>query len=397
MERYIEKDGKALRFGYTTGSCAAAAAKAAACMLLTDKTVDHVILDTPKGFRLELEILEIHREAAGRSEGYGGHGAGMAGDTAVTCAVRKDAGDDPDVTDGALVFARVEKSAVPGIRIDGGEGVGRVTKPGLDQPVGAAAINSVPRRMIEKELQDTAAQQGYTGGFNVLISIPDGERLAEKTFNPKLGITGGISVLGTSGIVEPMSEDAILDTIRVEVNMRRASDWTVLPMAPGNYGRDFMKKAYGFELDRAVECSNYVGDAIDMAVQAGFRKLLFVGHLGKLIKVAGGVMNTHSKYGDRRMEILSGIAAEHGAGSALRERILACVATDDAVRILKEEGLAEAVLADAAERAAANCDARARGSGGSMHTEVITFSNVYGELGRTAGAEQYIREALQNP
>ena len=197
MEEYIVKDGKKLRLGYTTGSCAAAAAKAAAYMLLTGRRKDTIDLLTPKGIRLHLTVEEIKITSS-----------------EVSCAIRKDSGDDPDATRGTLIFACVRKTDVPEILIDGGAGVGRVTKRGLDQPVGAAAINSVPRRMIEENVREVCALCGYDGGVSVVISVPEGEALAKKTFNPRLGIVGGISILGTTGIVEPMSEQALVDTIR---------------------------------------------------------------------------------------------------------------------------------------------------------------------------------------
>ena len=200
MEEFVVKEGKRLRLGYTTGSCAAAAAKAAAWMLLTGREKTSVTLHTPKGMDLSLSVEDIHRE-----EG------------AVSCAIVKDGGDDPDITAGALIYARVSRIPERDVLIDGGFGVGRVTKPGLDQKPGQAAINSVPRRMIRENLMEVAAALDYRGGFRVEISVPLGEILAKKTFNPRLGIVGGISILGTTGIVEPMSEQALLDTIRVEL------------------------------------------------------------------------------------------------------------------------------------------------------------------------------------
>lgn len=369
---YVETYINGLRCGFTTGSAAAAAAKAAACMLLSGESFGQVDLKTPKGLLLRLDLEEITQTME-----------------MVSCAVRKDAGDDPDVTNGALIYADVAKIPEKEVRISGGTGIGKVTKPGLDQPVGEYAINSTPRRMITEELQRVAERYKYSGGFFVRIRIPDGVRLAEKTFNPKLGIVGGISVLGTSGIVEPMSEDALLATIRIEINMRRELGWEIIPMAPGNYGRDFMKSSYGFELNTAVECSNYVGDALTMAAEMGFHKMLFTGHLGKLIKVAGGVMNTHSRYGDRRMEIICGIAAEHGASENLLKEISACVATDEAVRLLQEAGICDAVMQDAAERIQKHCMAKA-GAIGNLNVEVVIFNNVSGELAVTKDARAYM-------
>ena len=198
LNEFIVKGGQKLRLGYTTGSCAAAAAKAAAEMLLTGNRVSQVRLQTPKGLELILDIEEISVQE-GKS---------------VSCAVRKDSGDDPDITDGALICAEVALSDTPGIRIDGGEGVGRVTRPGLDQPVGNAAINSTPRRMISEAVREALhSARKRPAGLDVTISVPQGREMAAKTFNPKLGIVGGISILGTSGIVEPMSDRALLDPV----------------------------------------------------------------------------------------------------------------------------------------------------------------------------------------
>jgi len=196
--------GKLLRCGYTTGSCAAAAAKAATLTLLTGKSVSSITIRLPNDKQLSVDVVDTESQL------------GFA-----QCAVRKDSGDDPDVTNGMLVFARVQKID-QGISIDGGAGIGRVTKPGLDQPVGAAAINSVPRQMISSCVMEVCQDCGYSGGVSVLIVAPEGERLAKKTFNARLGIAGGISIIGTTGIVEPMSNKALIDTIKLELSQLSA-------------------------------------------------------------------------------------------------------------------------------------------------------------------------------
>ena len=294
-EHYVIKDNKKLRMGYTTGSCAAAAAKAAAYMLLKKEEVPYVSLLTPKGIQLHLEVLDIQR-----------------GENVVSCAIEKDAGDDPDVTNKLWIYARVSLIEQAEIHILGGKGVGIVTKPGLEQPVGSPAINKVPRQMITKELQQVCKNCGYTGGLEVEISVPEGEKTAEKTFNPRLGIIGGISILGTTGIVEPMSEAALVASIRVELKQQVETGHRSLVITPGNYGREFLKDNFPFDLERAVKCSNFVGDTIDMAVELGVENILFVAHIGKFIKVAGGIMNTHSRNADARMEILCANAAIAG-------------------------------------------------------------------------------------
>ena len=410
LNEYIEKGGQKLRLGYTTGSCAAAAAKAAALMLLTGQRVLQVQLKTPKGLDLILEIEDIcfwnEKNAVSNSCPH-----------AVSCAVRKDSGDDPDITNHALIYAKAARSDIPGIRIDGGEGVGRVTKPGLDQPVGNAAINSTPRRMIreavlevlesrlsEASLQKTDSSdfasdqnrdpaQGIPRGLDITISVPQGRELAAKTFNPKLGIEGGISILGTSGIVEPMSDQALLDTIRVEIRVRKEEGLTILPAAPGNYGKNFFLEKYGFSLDTSVTASNFIYDTVKMAADAGFTKMLFVGHIGKLVKVAGGIRNTHSQYGDHRMEILTEIAESFIDKNSsdyigLRTALADCVMTDEAIRILKEYGIAEEVLSEMTRRIQAVMQDWAQGK---MQVQVVVFSNVHGELGRTEKALEYMR------
>ena len=396
LNEYLMKGGVKLRLGYTTGSCAAAAAKAAAFVLLTGNEIREVRLVTPKGISLDLDVEDLQILRGGETVSSGKEAALSAGE-AVSCAVRKDSGDDPDVTDGALIYARVALSETPGIRIEGGRGVGRVTRPGLDQPVGEAAINSTPRRMIEEAVREVLVK--YRGedsvltgpGIEVTISVPRGEELAAKTFNGKLGIEGGISILGTTGIVEPMSEQALLDTIRAEISVRRSEGRTILSAAPGNYGKQFFLEKYGFPLETAVTASNYIRDTIRMAQSAGFRRLLFVGHIGKLVKVAGGVPNTHSKYGDRRMEILGQIAEDVSGCElpALREELDGCVSTDEAVRVLKSRGMDAPVLAEMTRRIR---DVMEGWADQKMQVEVIVFSNVHGELGKTEQAEQFLEE-----
>ena len=332
MELMRNVNGKLLRCGYTTGACAAAAAKAAAAMLLSGASVGRVSVGTPKGVALTLDVLDIRL-----TEAY------------ASCAVRKDAGDDPDVTDGALVYARVERSA-RGIAIDGGEGVGRVTRPGLDQPVGAAAINSVPRRMITAELQGLAEETGYAGGFSVVLSIPGGEELAKRTFNPRMGIEGGISVIGTTGIVEPMSNRAMADTVRLELSQLRAAGARDVLLTPGNYGETFAREQLGLSMDGHVSCSNFIGDAVDGAVELGFARVLLVGHIGKLVKLGLGITNTHSSSGDGRMETLLACALEAGAALPLLKEISHSVTTDAALMPLWEAGLLENTMAELGKR-----------------------------------------------
>lgn len=370
MEEYIVKDGKRLRLGYTTGTCAAAAAQAAALMLLTGQNVKSVSLATPKGMVLQLAVEQ----------------AMMTPDYA-RCAVRKDAGDDPDVTDGALIFAEVRRAQSEGIFIDGGTGVGRVTRRGLDQPVGAAAINSVPRRMIADSVAAACRLADYHGGLRVVISVPDGQALARKTFNPRLGIEGGISILGTTGIVEPMSEQALVDTIRVELRQRFENGVRYVLLTPGNYGSEFIQNGLGLDPAAAVQTSNFIGEALDLCRDMGFRGALVVGHIGKLVKIAGGMLNTHSKYGDCRMEILAAHAGAAGLSPQRIGELLQCVSCDDALRILDEAGLRQQALDRLCRRIAFILHCR---SGDALGTGAIVFSKECGLLCQTENAQKLL-------
>lgn len=369
---------KELRKGFTTGSCGAAAAKAALYMLLTGSVKDEIEIITPGGAVFRTEVKDIFREG-----------------NRVRCAVVKDGGDDPDVTTGLHVTAEVRaEERADGdleIRIEGGPGVGRVTLPGLDQPVGNAAINRVPRQMIEKELSEVAELLDFRGRIRVILSVPGGEAAAERTFNPRLGIEGGISILGTTGIVEPMSTRAILDTIRVELNQRKALGDRIAAVSPGNYGLNFMKETYGYDLNRSVKCSNYVGDTVDMVRELDFRGMLLTGHIGKLIKVSGGIMNTHSKEGDARMELLAaGVIRAGGSMDTLRG-ILNCRVTEEALGIIQAESpaLLRKSMESVMDRILYYLRKR---TGEELPVECILYSNEFGLLAASPGAMDMLEE-----
>ena len=321
MDRYKLSGGKRLRCGITTGTCAAAAAGAAARLLLTGIPCDAVLVTLPGAGPLRVPVA-----------------ASQTGEGCARCCVRKDAGDDPDITDGIEIWAEVALNDEKGVAIDGGDGVGRVTLPGLDQPVGHAAINSVPRKMIAETVQRALDEAGHGGGAKVTICIPRGAELALKTFNPRLGIVGGLSVLGTSGIVEPMSEQALVDSLRLEVRMRAALGRRTILIAPGNYGVDFLRDRYAIPDRAVIRCSNYVGELLDAARENGFERILLVGHLGKLVKLAGNVFNTHSHYGDCRVELLAAHAAKYGLSAPEAEQLLASATVDQALNVLEAAG-----------------------------------------------------------
>ena len=364
-----------LRCGYTTGTCAALAAAGAVRLLLTGEAPEALSLTTPKGLEVAVppagvELLEPGRRAR--------------------CAVRKDAGDDYDVTDGMLIWAEVTRVPQPGVRIDGGEGVGRVTKPGLDQPVGAAAINRVPRRMIEEQVQAACAQLDCADGMEVIVSIPGGGSRAARTFNPVLGVEGGLSILGTSGIVEPMSVQAIVDTIALELHQAAASGTRRLVLTPGNYGLDFLKGTAPLPKDiPRVKFSNFVGEALDIAVSEGFESALLVGHIGKLVKLAGGVMNTHSKWADCRVELFCAHAAICGGPADLCHALMDAATTDACVALLDGAGLRERVLESLLEAIQWHLSRR---TGDRMRAGAVVFSNEYGLLGQTETAKKIIKQ-----
>ena len=406
-----------MRNGFTTGSCAAAAGKAAAYMLLGGNRIDRISITTPAGITYTPELEEI-----------------TVGERSVSCAVRKDGGDDPDVTNGALICAKVRilpENALPGgfgevrtlpedaptggsgevlilpenapvggfgkddppgnrVCITAGPGVGTVTRPGLDQSVGNAAINSVPRQMIRREIGEVMELFDFHGFLEVEISVPGGEELAGKTFNPRLGIEGGISILGTTGIVEPMSTAALLQTIRLELNQLRETGASDAVVSPGNYGMAFMKERFGYDLDKAVKCSNYIGETIDMAAELGFRRLLLCGHLGKLIKVSGGIMNTHSREADARMELMAAAAARCGASGPLLNRILGCLSAEEAYACCLEEGIGKECASCILDRISYYLDRRAAGR---LQVECIVCSNRFGLIGMTQRAEEILGAA----
>lgn len=370
FEHYIQKGAQELRMGYTTGSCAALAAKAAAQMLLSGGRVEMVDILTPKGLLVSVPVLETD-----------------AGNGYVSCAVRKDAGDDPDITDGVLVYAKACKTDTPGVQIDGGVGIGRVTRPGLDQPIGATAINHVPRQMIGLEVQAICDRYDYEGGISVTISIPSGALLAAQTFNPKLGIEGGLSILGTSGIVEPQSTQALIDCIGLELKSQAAQAHDGVVLTPGNYGEAFLSAHPYLSGIPTVKCSNYIGNALDHSVACGFRRVLLVGHVGKFVKLAGGIMNTHSGVADCRMELFAAHAAFAGADRDTVSALMHAISTDACVDILDGCDLREPVLSSLLQKIQAHLERRV---GASVKIGAVLFSNQYGFLGQTETAADLI-------
>lgn len=381
MEHYIIKNQKRLRCGVTTGTCAAAAAAAAAAKLLLGITREKVVVHTPKG--IDAEVLVHEQEVSASKAVY---------------MVIKDSGDDPDVTDGVHIYVSVEYS-VPavqgehcfcderysGLYLDGGTGIGRVTRPGLEQEIGQAAINAVPREMIFRAVDELRQLAECRRELKIEVYIPEGVSLARKTFNQRLGIEGGLSVLGTSGILEPMSERAIIDTIEAEIKQRcgRGERW--LLVAPGNYGQGYISKYLGLDINDSIKCSNYVGETLDLAVAYGAERFLLIGNAGKLVKLAAGIMNTHSRAADGRMEILAVHTVLCGGTRAMAEAVMQCVNTEEALGLLEQWGLRECVIQNICRKIHAHIKNRV---GEKMKFGVMLFSERFGYLGGTDGSEE---------
>lgn len=367
FEHYIQSGGKLLRCGYTTGTCAALAASGAASLLLTGHAPAELTLLTPKGLEVTVTPEAIKLE----------------NDTAY-CGVRKDGGSDADDTNGALIMAAVRLCNTPGVSICGGEGVGTVTKPGLDQPVGASAINRVPREMIRDAVLAVCSAADYSGGAEVTIFVPDGAEIAKKTFNPRMGIEGGISILGTSGIVEPMSVQALVDSIKLELKQNAALGNKRIIITPGNYGADFLKARGMSELFPNVKCSNYIGEALDEAGVLGFEHVLLVGHVGKFVKLAGGIMNTHSRTADCRAELFCAHAAICGADGDTCRALMQSATADACLDILDKAGLLTPVINSIMSAIEDKVSHRV---GGKYRVGVVMFSNVRGILGECGDTE----------
>ncbi|NLD16861.1 MAG: cobalamin biosynthesis protein CbiD [Tissierellia bacterium] len=318
LELYIDKDGENLRCGYTTGSCAAAATKGAAIMLLNKQKIAGVEISTPAGIDLLLPLNNIE-----------------IGEDFALCSVTKDGGDDADSTDGMEIFSKVTLREDEEINISGGIGIGRITKKGIYGEIGDYAINPVPRQMIEKELRKVSSTQG----FNVEIFAPEGVEVSKRTFNKNIGIEGGISIIGTKGIVYPMSEDAFIKTIYLEIKSIAENygvDGTIV-LTPGNYGVDFAKEE--MNLDHSVKISNFIGKSLKYAYKLGFRRFYLIGHVGKFAKLSLGAYNTHNEVVDLRMEAFVYYMALDGVEREILEEIDLLLSAEEATEYLVSKNL----------------------------------------------------------
>ena len=376
IDEFVYVDGKKYRRGYTSGSCACGATKAALIMHLEKRNINEVRIGTPKGVDLDLKIDNISR-----------------GKDWVQCSVKKDGGDDIDATHGMDIFARLElvqADQVPDFRSDldsdylfitSGQGIGRVTKKGLDIRPGRPAINRGPLKMILKEVQETLDEAGldiydYLGGRKILVTIfaPQGQEIAKRTFNSNLGIEGGISIIGTTGIVEPMSDEGWKKALSAELAIKRAEGREAIILVPGNIGRDIMAKSYGADLDGIVKMSNFIGYMLMETKRLGFKRVIVGGHIGKLIKLSGGITNSHSRVADARREIMVANLALLGAPLELLKEIDACLSTDAMVDIIRKAGYSQ-VFKVLADKAASKAKVYMRlGQEDHMDIEVYLFS-----------------------
>lgn len=365
----ISTDG--MKTGFTTGACAAAAAYGAV-MAFSEEFIDEACIMNPKGVMMRIPVLtEVISGKAARG------------------IVIKYSGDDPDITNGVRVISEAERIE-NGVEITGGEGIGIVTLAGLDQPVGEYAINSGPRKMIEEAVLKAKTETKISGGFRITVSIPGGDVLAEKTFNPRLGIKGGLSVLGTDGILRPMSRTALMDSVRSELSVKKAAGIEYVVLCPGKMGEDFTIQHLRLPKENIVQCSNFIGEAIDMACSMGFLGIIVSGHLGKLVKIGSGVFDTHSKTADARIETLMVSCAMAGADSSMICGLDGFSNTDSAVEYLKEHRICETVMEKLSQRIQKYLDIRS-----DILCGAVYFSEKHGILGRTEKAaviEEKIRK-----
>lgn len=400
MEEFVYIDGKKYRRGYTTGSCATAVSKAAVYMLLTNEKIDTVNIDTPKGIYLSIPVVssEIKKNED-------------TGEIYSICSVQKDGGDDIDATNGIEIFAKatwvyedeIDKSENnfsfegDGFCVFSGEGVGIITKKGLSVEPGRPAINPVPQKMIAKEveavlkaseekvLNDKNSLDNRKKVIKIIIFIPKGEEVANKTFNPRLGIVGGISIIGTSGIVEPMSDEGWKKSLSIELNMKKELGMDKIILVPGNHGESFISDRIG-ENSSVVRTSNFLGYMLMEAKRMGFKKILLAGHIGKFIKLSAGIFNTHSKVADARNEILIANLALMGASTELVRKIDSCLTTEEATDIVYENGFGEVfdiICEKCKKRAEMHVD-------NEIEIEVFIFKMDKTVLGKSKNAEEML-------
>lgn len=323
MKEIKSKAKKRLRYGYTTGSCATAAAKAATLYLINGEKISEVEIkipanDSPWGDKLSIKVKSLQLDGK-----------------KAKAEVVKNAGDDPDITNGISIIAEVELIDEENIEIHAGSGIGIVSRPGLAVPVGQAAINPIPKQMIIDNLKNILPD---AKGAKVTLYVPEGEKLAEKTFNPRLGILGGISIIGTTGIVRPLSRKAYILALLPQVKQAREMGHKTVILTPGGKGAKIAARM-GAREEIVIQTGNYIGRILDECVKEGLNNIILMGHIGKIIKVAGGIFNTDSRIADARREILAAHLALEGAKKEIIQAVMQINTIEASLEIIKEENL----------------------------------------------------------
>ena len=353
MDEYLYFRGKKLRYGYTTGSSATAATKAALMYLLDDGKHDipEVTIKLPSGNSLTINVNSLKKK-----------------ENSILASVIKDGGDDPDVTHGLEIYSKVSLRNDSKINIFGGTGVGKVTKKGLPVAPGNSAINPVPLKMIRETVEEILPE-GF--GADVEISVPKGEETAKKTLNAKLGIIGGISILGTTGIVKPMSEESWKASLTIELKMalENAGNGEAIFLF-GNRGKQYLSDNFDDNTSQAIVISNFVGYMFDRACEFEAKKIYFIGELGKFVKVAGGIFHTHSRVSDAKMEILTANALLVGESTENMKKIMASNTTEEATKYIEKTE----VYSLLAEKAKQKCEEYCRRNGWELEVETLIIS-----------------------
>lgn len=353
MEEYLYFRGKKLRYGYTTGSSATAATKAALMYLLDDSKHDipEVTIKLPSGNPLTISVNSLEKK-----------------ENSVLASVIKDGGDDPDVTHELEIYSKVSLRNDSKINIFGGIGVGKVTKKGLPVAPGNSAINPVPLKMIRETVEEMLPE-GL--GADVEIFVPKGEETAKKTLNAKLGIIGGISILGTTGIVKPMSEESWKVSLAIELKMalENTGNGEAIFLF-GNRGKQYLSDNFEDNTSQAIVISNFVGYMFDRACEFEAKKIYFIGELGKFVKVAGGIFHTHSRVSDAKMEILTANALLVGESTENMKKIMASNTTEEATKYIEKTEVYNLL----AEKAKQKCEEYCRRNGWELEVETLIIS-----------------------
>jgi cobalt-precorrin-5B (C1)-methyltransferase len=312
-----------LRSGLTTGCCATACSIAAAQLLLTNTVCDRVSVTLPRGKTVELDIEHS-----------------FFNNRVAKTVIRKDAGDDPDVTHGANVFVEMQLLTDPGVNIVAAQGVGIVTKKGLALDVGEAAINPVPRKMITQHLHDISQQLNYSGGYRVAVGVENGAALAQKTMNPRLGIVGGLSILGTTGVVRPYSCSAYIASIRQGLDVCHANDIDHIAATTGSSSEQYIRNYYCLPDTALIEMGDFVGVVLKHLKKVAVKKISLCGGFGKISKLADGQMDLHSRSCAINFNALAALALQAGASTMDGDRIRCANTSIEALAICAESNIA---------------------------------------------------------